>query len=117
LSIPSDLHSLPGYFVQAVLNKKTIYCSTLELISVSDRTTEAIVEALHISNEIITATMESIRKDIDSLFNLTDSVVSGILREYALNLCFSFNFSYSCRPYWICWHHLPTWLHYPMIIT
>lgn len=76
LSIPSDLHSLPGHFVQAVLNKSTIYCSTLELISVSDRITEAIVEALQISNDIIISHMDRIREDIDALFNLTDGVVS-----------------------------------------
>ncbi len=75
LSVPCDLHSLPGYFIQAVLNKNAIYCTTFELISISDRITEAIVEALRVTDDIIASYLETIREDIGYLFNLVDSVV------------------------------------------
>ena len=44
LSVPTALDPLPAYFMQAVLNKRTVSCSTEEFCSLSDRAQEAIAQ-------------------------------------------------------------------------
>lgn len=53
LQISSYESELPGIFIQAVQNRRTISCTTLELASLSDRACEAIGTALRITNELI----------------------------------------------------------------
>ena len=76
LSVPSALDPLPPGFTQAVLNKRTISCSTEEFNSLSDRANEAITQALTLTHELIQALLAEVRESIDALFSLTDSVVS-----------------------------------------
>lgn len=79
LSVPAALDPLPAGFTQAVLNKRTISCSTEELNSLSDRANEAITQALTLTHELIQSLLAEVRESIDALFTLTDSVVSCTL--------------------------------------
>lgn len=74
LTIPSDVDPLPALFTQAVLNKKTISCSTTEITSLADRASDAIKQALTLTHELIQSLMEKVRCQIDVLFSLTDSI-------------------------------------------
>eukprot|EP01038_Epipyxis_sp_PR26KG_P013442 gene13442-18022_t len=74
LSVPSTLTPLPDEFKQAVLNKKSISCTTEEFNSLAARASEAITNALAITNELIQTLLSDIRESIESLFSLTDSV-------------------------------------------
>ena len=76
LSIPSDLYSIPSHYVQAVLQKKTISCSTVELNSLSDRSIESITQALTITKEIIQSVLDKIRLATNQLFCFADNIVS-----------------------------------------
>lgn len=76
LCVPASLDPLPPGFTQAVLNKRTISCSTDEFSSLSDRADEAITQALTLTHELIQSLLAQVRDSIDSLFTLTDSVVS-----------------------------------------
>ena len=76
LSVPASLDPLPAVFTQAVLNRRTISCSTEDFTSLSDRANEAITQALTLTHELIQALLAEIRDSIDFLFSLTDSVVS-----------------------------------------
>ena len=76
LSVPATLDPLPVGFTQAVLNRRTISCSTEEFNSLADRANEAITQALTLTHELIQALLADIRESIDYLFALTDSVVS-----------------------------------------
>ena len=78
LSVPASLDPLPACFTQAVLNRRTISCSTEEFNSLADRANEAITQALTLTHELIQALLSDIRESIDFLFALTDSVVSSI---------------------------------------
>ena len=87
LSVPAGLDPLPALFTQAVLNKRTISCSTEEFDSLSHRAQEAITQALTLTHELIQTLLGEIRDTIDCLFTLTDSVVS----DYFLSpLCLLF---------------------------
>lgn len=74
VTISNDINPIPPGFIQAVLNSKTISCTTEEIASLSDRAIEAIDNALTITNELIQSLMEKIRIDMDYLFNLVDSI-------------------------------------------
>lgn len=77
LSIPINKDNnidLPDCFIQAVLNKRTISCSTEDIISLSDRASEAMKSALIITNEIIQDIISTIQIHIDSLFSLVDTI-------------------------------------------
>ena len=75
LSVPAGLDPLPPGFTQAVLNKRSISCSTEEFNSLSDRANEAITQALTLTHELIQTLLADIRESVDCLFTLTDSVV------------------------------------------
>ena len=53
LSVPSTLDPLPAGFTQAVLNARTISCSTEEISSLSDRASEALASALTITHQLL----------------------------------------------------------------
>ncbi len=74
LSIPSSLMPLPSCFIQPVTKGKAIHCSTEEITSLSCRATAALDKAVIITNELIQSCLEFIRKHLDSLFLLVDSV-------------------------------------------
>ena len=79
--IPASASPLPRQFIQSVLNKRNISCSTEHLNSLSDRANEAITQALTITHELIHTLLSHIREDIDSLFALADSVVEICLND------------------------------------
>ena len=85
LSVPAALDPLPPGFTQAVLNKRSISCSTEEFASLSDRADEAITQALTLTHELIQTLLEEIRQSKDALFTLTDSVVSTIIYTTYVN--------------------------------
>lgn len=72
--IPSELLPLPTVFVQPVQSRSSIHCSTLEIISLSDRAMEAMDQCIILTNQLISAHLECITEDIDVLFRLTDSI-------------------------------------------
>jgi hypothetical protein len=74
LSVPSTLNPLPAGFTQAVLNARTISCSTEEISSLSDRAGEALASALRITSELLQELTSEARTHMDALFALTDSV-------------------------------------------
>jgi len=76
LNVPSSLTPLPLGFTQAVLNKRSISCTTEEVASLSGRAADAIANALSITQELLKITLENIRDKIEALFTLVDSVVS-----------------------------------------
>lgn len=76
MNIPAELNPLPRVFIQPVLSKRSIQCSTLELNSLSDRADEAVNQIIAITNNLIKMWLERIKEDIESLFRLTDSFVS-----------------------------------------
>lgn len=79
LVIPNTVNPLPDIFVQAVLNKKTISCSTAEIMGLSHRAAESIHQALTITNEIIQELVtKTILPSMDRLFSFADSVVRTI---------------------------------------
>ena len=53
LSVPSTLDPLPAGFTQAVLNARSISCSTEEISSLSDRAAEALNSALTITHQLL----------------------------------------------------------------
>jgi DNA mismatch repair ATPase MutS len=75
LAVPATLDPLPPGFTQAVLNRRTISCTTEEFASLSDRAAEAITQALTLTHELIQNLLEEIRGSVEALFTLTDSVV------------------------------------------
>ena len=53
LQISTSETQLPGLFIQAVQNRRSISCTTAELMSLSDRAGEAIATALRLTNDLI----------------------------------------------------------------
>jgi DNA mismatch repair protein MSH4 len=74
LSIPADVDPLPPVFNQAVSNKKSISCTTLDVASLASRASEAIEQALKITHDLIQSLMTEIRSSMEGLFLLTDSI-------------------------------------------
>lgn len=76
LSVPSALDPLPALFTQAVLQRKGVCCSSEEFNCLADRADEAIGQSLVLTNTLIQQLLLDIRQHLDSLFALTDSIVS-----------------------------------------
>ena len=78
LSVPiealGDGEYLPAEFIQPVLHKKTISCSTEEVSSLSDRANESISTALTLTNDMIQDTIADVRRHMASIFLLVDSI-------------------------------------------
>ena len=76
---------LPDEFIQQVRNKKTISCSTRELTSLSDRASEAIGNALSITNSLLQDAMEQLREErAESLYAMIDAIaLLDMLRAFA----------------------------------
>jgi len=75
---------LPETLIQKVKNKKFVSCSTLELVSLSDRASEAISNALCITNTLLHETMEQLRDNVESLLSMVDAVaLIDMLRSFA----------------------------------
>lgn len=74
LQLPNTVPSLPEIFVQAVLNKASISCTTEEVVCLSDRAKESIYTALCITNEVIQDLLGTVRVHMSDLFSLADSV-------------------------------------------
>lgn len=90
LVIPADTDPLPGVFTQAVLNKKSILCSTVDVASLSSRATESMNQALVITNECIQSLMGQVRVHMEALFSLTDCVaLIDMLTSFADLVSFS----------------------------
>lgn len=114
LSVPSALDPLPAGFTQAVLNKRTISCSTEELTSLSDRANEAITQALTLTFELIQNLLAEVRESIDALFILTDTVVNKFEPRNKLPALIRKTFTilwFPRRQCWTCSHRLRTWWH------
>lgn len=82
LFLPNSLDTLPAEFIQAVLNRRSISCSTEEFASIANRAEEAIQQALFLTHELIQNLLSQIREDIDAIFALADSVV----RSYCVSI-------------------------------
>lgn len=68
---------LPPIFIQAVLSKKTIACTTEEVSSLSTRAAEAIQQALILTHEVLQRLVMSDIRDqskMEALYTLTDSI-------------------------------------------
>ena len=97
LTLPNTINPLPGGFIQALLNKKSISCTTKEvkivsclktyyqpislapqILSLSDRAREALDQALLTTCTIIQDNLIQtyIRPQLNQLFILADSIVS-----------------------------------------
>ena len=78
ISLPSavvdDYGYLPPEYIQPVINKKSIACTTEEILSLSDRAKESICLALSLTDRHIHATIELIRNDMEAVFLLVDSI-------------------------------------------
>lgn len=74
LFVPASLKPLPDEFVQAVLNKQSVSCTTDEIMSLSDRAAEGIGNALMLTNDLVSRLMDTLRCEIDALFSLADTV-------------------------------------------
>jgi DNA mismatch repair protein MSH4 len=74
LQLPNTVPSLPEKFIQGVLNRTSISCTTEEVLCLSDRAQESILAALTITNEVIQELLGSVRLHMGDLFSLTDSV-------------------------------------------
>jgi DNA mismatch repair ATPase MutS len=85
LSIPSDVESLPDHYIQAVLHKKTIACTTVQLHSLASKCMERMNEMFSRTNDLIQNLLQDIRNDMDALFVMVDNVV---IRSF---LCRSLN--------------------------
>ena len=91
LNISSTIQdSLPAEFIQCVLNKKTISCTTEDLASLSDRASESISTALFHTHELIQDILQQIRVYMNSLFIVVDAVALLDM------LCSHTKFCYSC---------------------
>jgi DNA mismatch repair ATPase MutS len=101
-NIPSDIEELPPHYIQAVMHKKTIACTTIQLDALSCRTVERMNEMLEITNELIQSLLQDIRNDMDSLFSLVDSIVRVLKTKFRI----PFSDLPLCRLYWICWRPL-----------
>ena len=86
ITLPNTINPLPDGFVQAVLNKKTIACTTREILSLSDRAKEAIDQALIATHTILQDELLSnvVRKYMAVLYQLTDSIVSRYVESMYL---------------------------------
>jgi DNA mismatch repair ATPase MutS len=76
LSVPSVLNPLPVGFTQAILNKKTISCTSEDISALSTRANDTIENALSLTQELLQSTLCKVREKIEALFTLADSVVS-----------------------------------------
>jgi DNA mismatch repair ATPase MutS len=67
-----------------VLNKRSISCTTVEVMALADRANEAISNALRLTHQMLDELKESAREHMDSLFAVTDCVVRflGIASEF-----------------------------------
>jgi DNA mismatch repair protein MSH4 len=75
MCIPSsESDNLPPLFVQCIQNKRSINCTSDEIASLTDRSTEAINKALIITNNLIQELLDKVRNSMDFLFSVTDSV-------------------------------------------
>lgn len=72
--MPADVPSLPDIFIQAVKNRKTINCTTAEVVYLSDRAREATEQALLLTNQCLQELMLGIRSHLDALSKMVDSV-------------------------------------------
>jgi DNA mismatch repair protein MSH4 len=75
LSIP--IHAvdiLPEMFLQCIVNKRSIFCTTQELCSLSDRAKESISTALYLSYDLIQNVMDNIRAYMNDLFLFADGI-------------------------------------------
>lgn len=107
ITLPNTINPLPDGFVQAVLNKKTIACTTREILSLSDRAKEAIDQALIATHNILQEELLAnvVRKNMSVFYQLTDSIVSllSLLHCYFLTIHLFVSLD---RPCWICCYHL-----------
>ncbi|KAG5192158.1 muts protein 4 [Tribonema minus] len=74
LQVPGDVPELPEMYIQAVKSSKFISCTTEQVASLSDRANEALGEALLLTNQVIQDLMETVRRHMESLFAVVESV-------------------------------------------
>lgn len=74
MKLPSSLAALPDCFIQCVKSAKFIACTTRTIASLSDRSQEAIQEALAITDRITQSLLEWLQGHLPDLFAQADSV-------------------------------------------
>lgn len=74
LKLPSDVTSLPDDFIQCVKSPRFIACTTKTIASLSDRSQEAITEALVITDRITMAMCEWLHLHLTELFAQAESL-------------------------------------------
>ena len=68
LKLPADISALPDAFIQCVKSPRFIACTTKDIASLSDRSQEAITEALVITDRITMTMCEWLQQHLTELF-------------------------------------------------
>jgi DNA mismatch repair protein MSH4 len=74
VSLTPEHDSLPPKFIQQVQSKTCISCTTLVLMSMSDRANEAITDSLRITHSLLQGILAKVRENAETLFAMVDAV-------------------------------------------
>ncbi|RYG67727.1 hypothetical protein EON64_06820 [archaeon] len=80
----STSETLPDIFIQAVLNRRSISCTTYEVLCLSDRAIESINQAVSLTNRYIQDLLEKVRDKVFAIYAMIDSLVSRV----AIYVCY-----------------------------
>jgi DNA mismatch repair ATPase MutS len=98
LQIPSNISVLPNLFIQAVQQRKTISCTTIEVLSLSDRATESSNECLSITHDLLQILLTELRERMNSIFSFVDTIaLVDMLTSFAVSIYCSYTvYSIQC---------------------
>lgn len=74
LNIPSSTISLPPEFIQAVMNKRFISCTTEDILSLSDFCSDSISQALVLTSNSLQELLVFVRYRIETIFSVVDTI-------------------------------------------
>jgi DNA mismatch repair protein MSH4 len=84
LQVPTSLLSLPDTFILAVQQKKTITCTTEDVLSLSDRASESIQDCLLLTHELLLDVLSRVRERVGVIFTAVDSIsIADMLVSFA----------------------------------
>lgn len=79
-SLPLEFDYLPPHYIQPVIQRNRLVCTTASLNSVQTQIEACVNHMLRITGDLIQNIIEDVRGDIEYIFSLVDSVVG--LRLY-----------------------------------
>lgn len=79
-SLPLEFEFLPAHYIQPVIQRNKLVCTTISLNSLQTQLDSCVNHMLRITGDLIQNILEDIRRDIEYIFSLVDSVVSAVFK-------------------------------------